>query len=49
MSGLEMAQNSQRLSWTKEEVDNKLAGIMKSAFENGLNTAKKYVSAKDGE
>lgn len=49
VSGLEMAQNSQRLSWTREEVDNKLAGIMKSAFENGLNTAKAYVEAKDGE
>lgn len=49
VSGLEMAQNSQRLSWTREEVDNKLAGIMKSAFENGLNTAKAYVPAKDGE
>lgn len=49
VSGLEMAQNSQRLSWTKEEVDNKLAGIMKSAFENGLNTAKAYVPAKEGE
>lgn len=49
VSGLEMAQNSQRLSWTREEVDNKLAGIMKSAFENGLNTAKAYVEAKEGE
>lgn len=49
VSGLEMAQNSQRLSWTREEVDNKLAGIMKSAFENGLNTAKAYVESKDGE
>ncbi|KAJ4389312.1 NADP-dependent glutamate dehydrogenase [Gnomoniopsis smithogilvyi] len=49
VSGLEMAQNSQRLSWTREEVDNKLAGIMKSAFENGLNTAKAYVESKEGE
>lgn len=49
VSGLEMAQNSQRLSWTREEVDNKLAGIMKSAFENGLNTAKEYVKTKEGE
>ena len=28
VSGLEMAQNSQRLSWTREEVDNKLREIM---------------------
>ncbi|CAJ2507453.1 Uu.00g086390.m01.CDS01 [Anthostomella pinea] len=49
VSGLEMAQNSQRLSWTSEEVDEKLKGIMKNAFENGLNTAKEYVEAKEGE
>ncbi len=29
-SGLEMSQNSQRLSWTREEVDGKLRGIMRS-------------------
>ena len=33
-SGLEMTQNSQRLSWTREEVDDKLQGIMKSIHEN---------------
>jgi glutamate dehydrogenase (NADP+) len=49
VSGLEMAQNSQRLAWTSEEVDEKLKAIMKNAFENGLNTAKEYVEAKDGE
>lgn len=49
VSGLEMAQNSARLSWTEEEVDNKLAGIMKQAFENGLNTAKQYLTPKEGE
>ncbi|KAG5987029.1 NAD-dependent glutamate dehydrogenase, partial [Claviceps lovelessii] len=49
VSGLEMAQNSQRLNWTSEEVDEKLKGIMKNAFSNGLETAKKYVEAKDGE
>lgn len=49
VSGLEMAQNSQRLTWTREEVDQKLAGIMKAAFENGLNTAKEYVESKEGE
>jgi len=30
VSGLEMSQNSLRLSWTREEVDQRLAGIMKS-------------------
>ncbi|KXJ93305.1 glutamate/Leucine/Phenylalanine/Valine dehydrogenase [Microdochium bolleyi] len=49
VSGLEMAQNSQRTSWTAEEVDNKLKAIMVDAFENGLRTAKKYVEAKEGE
>lgn len=49
VSGLEMAQNSQRISWTSEEVDEKLKGIMEAAFKNGLETAKKYVEAKDGE
>jgi glutamate dehydrogenase (NADP+) len=49
VSGLEMAQNSQRISWTSEEVDNKLKQIMKDCFENGLETAKKYVDAKEGE
>lgn len=33
VSGLEMSQNSQRLSWTREEVDARLQGIMKSIFE----------------
>lgn len=33
-SGLEMAQNSQRLHWTAEEVDSKLKGIMKSIHDN---------------
>jgi len=49
VSGLEMAQNSQRISWTSEEVDEKLKLIMKDAFENGLETAKKYVKAGEGE
>jgi glutamate dehydrogenase (NADP+) len=49
VSGLEMAQNSQRISWTSEEVDSRLKGIMKAAFENGLQTAKAYVTAEDGE
>jgi glutamate dehydrogenase (NADP+) len=49
VSGLEMAQNSARLSWTREEVDAKLVDIMKNCFENGLSTAKKYAAPKDGE
>ncbi|MCJ1390091.1 hypothetical protein MMC18_002949 [Xylographa bjoerkii] len=49
VSGLEMAQNSQRISWTSEEVDNKLKLIMENCFTNGLETAKKYVAPKEGE
>jgi glutamate dehydrogenase (NADP+) len=49
VSGLEMAQNSQRLSWTSEEVDEKLKGIMKNCFENCLSTAKTYVTPAEGE
>lgn len=33
-SGLEMSQNAIRLSWTREEVDQRLAGIMESIHEN---------------
>ena len=49
MSGLEMAQNSQRISWTSEEVDGRLKGIMEACFKNGLETAKEYVEPKEGE
>ncbi|KAK4114560.1 NADP-specific glutamate dehydrogenase [Canariomyces notabilis] len=49
VSGLEMAQNSQRLAWTKEEVDDKLKDIMKNAFQRGLDTAKEYVETAEGE
>jgi glutamate dehydrogenase (NADP+) len=41
-SGLEMSQNSLRLSWTREEVDEKLRGIMVSIHEQAYSTAKKY-------
>lgn len=41
-SGLEMCQNSARLSWTFEEVDKKLEEIMKNIFHNAHNTALKY-------
>ena len=37
------------MSWTSEEVDEKLKGIMKACFENGLETAKEYVEAGEGE
>ncbi len=41
-SGLEMSQNSERLSWTFEEVDAKLQGIMKSIFKSCDEAAKEY-------
>ena len=41
-SGLEMSQNSERLSWTFEEVDAKLKGIMKSIFAACDSAAKEY-------
>jgi len=40
-SALEMSQNSQRLSWTFEEVDAKLKGIMVNIFHNSYNASKK--------
>jgi len=49
VSGLEMAQNSARLKWTSEEVDEKLKGIMKNCFTNCLETAKEYVTPAEGE
>jgi glutamate dehydrogenase (NADP+) len=41
-SGLEMAQNSMRLSWTSEEVDKRLHGIMKSIHQACLDAAEAY-------
>ena len=41
-SGLEMCQNSARLSWTFEEVDGKLHNIMKSIFAACDSAAKEY-------
>ena len=41
-SGLEMSQNSERLSWTFEEVDSKLHGIMVSIFKSCDDAAKEY-------
>ena len=42
VSGLEMSQNSERLSWTFEEVDNQLKAIMKDIFENCDEKSKMY-------
>ncbi len=44
VSGLEMAQNSQRLNWTSEEVDAKLLWIMENIHENCV----KYGTEADG-
>ena len=41
-SGLEMAQNSMRISWTREEVDNRLYNIMKTIHASCHRTAEKY-------
>jgi glutamate dehydrogenase (NADP+) len=41
-SGLEMSQNSLRLSWTREEVDARLHGIMKSIHRNCLESAAEF-------
>lgn len=41
-SGLEMSQNSQRLSWTFEEVDEKLHGIMRNIFASCEGAAAEY-------
>ena len=42
VSALEMSQNSMRYSWTFEEVDAKLHGIMVNIFHNINNAAKEY-------
>ncbi len=41
-SGLEMSQNSLRLSWTFEEVDEKLHGIMRNIYHNAAQAAEEY-------
>ena len=46
-SALEMSQNSERLSWSFEEVDGKLKGIMENIFKNVDEAAKKY--GKEGD
>jgi glutamate dehydrogenase (NADP+) len=42
-----MSQNSERLSWTFEEVDEKLHVIMKNIYKNISEAAKKY--GKEGD
>ncbi len=42
VSGLEMSQNSLRLAWTREEVDQRLHGIMKSIHRASYETAESY-------
>ena len=41
-SGLEMAQNSARISWTREEVDDRLHKIMISIHKSCIEAAEKY-------
>ena len=41
-SGLEMTQNSMRLSWSAEEVDEKLQSIMKNIYANTCKAAEEY-------
>ena len=43
-SGLEMSQNSLRLSWSREEVEQRLHNIMKSIHKNCLEAAEAYGS-----
>lgn len=46
-SGLEMTQNSQRLSWSFEEVDAKLKEIMEALFDNVYTASIKYSDGKN--
>ncbi len=42
VSGLEMSQNSMRIHWTREDVDKRLQGIMKSIHQACLDASKEY-------
>ena len=46
-SALEMSQNSQRLSWTFEEVDSRLQRIMEDIFANAADAAEEYGMGKN--
>ena len=48
-SALEMSQNSQRLSWSFDEVDSKLHGIMVSIYTAATSAAKEYNLTKGGK
>ena len=48
-SGLEMSQNSMRLKWSAEEVDEKLFGIMKNIHENAYNHAREFSPDSTGD
>jgi glutamate dehydrogenase (NADP+) len=47
VSGLEMSQNSMRLSWSREEVDDKLSGIMKNIHRACIDAAEVYGNSGD--
>ncbi|PWZ02401.1 hypothetical protein BCV70DRAFT_198686 [Testicularia cyperi] len=47
VSGLEMAQNSARLTWSPEEVDQKLKDIMKNCYENCFKTGQAFPAQGD--
>ena len=46
-SGLEMSQNSLRLLWTREEVDQRLHNIMKNIHQASLEAAEAYGTPGD--
>ena len=46
-SALEMSQNSQRYSWSFEEVDKKLKDIMENIFANAAAAAAEYSTPQD--
>ena len=48
-SALEMSQNSERLSWTFDEVDGKLKGIMETIYANISDAAKRYNATVGGK
>lgn len=47
VSALEMSQNSERLPWTFEEVDNKLKDIMANIYHSAKKNAEKYATPDD--
>ena len=47
VSGLEMAQQSQRVYWTRQEVDEKLHDIMKRIYATSKRAAKEYGDEND--